>query len=98
MLSPAGKTLRDAYAVTANEIQDILPTINTNGAHLEHWAIIALQNILKINITVYHLSVRSDSKLKVLKTTATNPNYLQSISILHHNLNHFSGLFPHQPP
>jgi hypothetical protein len=98
MLSPAGKTLRDAYAVTANDIQDILPTINTNGAYLEHWAIMALQQILKINITVYHLSVRSDSTHKVLKITAANTNYIQNISILHHNLNHFSGLFPHQPP
>jgi hypothetical protein len=98
MHSPAGKIICSAYAVTANEIQDILPTVNTNGAYLEHWAIIALQTILKINITVYYLSVRNDNKLKVLKTTATNPDYNINISIIHHNLNHFSGLFPHQPP
>jgi hypothetical protein len=98
MHTPAGRTICAAYAVTVNELQNILPTSNTNGAYLEHWAIIALQNILKINITVYHLSVRSDSKLKVLKTTATNHNHMYNISILHHNNNHFSGLFPHQPP
>jgi hypothetical protein len=98
MLSPQGELVRERYAVTHNELQDILPTSHSNGDYLQYWAIIALQHILNINITVYHIHVRKDRRLLVTRITENTINRPITVSIIHHNTNHYAGLYPYKPP
>ena len=98
MLTSPGIALRTVYGVRDHELQNILPTRRSKGDYLEYWAVLALQAILRINITVYTLTTRSDSRFRLDKHTAVINNTYTTISILHHNRNHYSPLFPFQPP
>ena len=98
MRTPPGIALRTEYGVLAHELHNILPTRRSKGDYLEYWAIRALQAILQINITVYFLTVRPDHRFQLEKHTTIINNTYTTISILHHNRNHYSPLFPYQPP
>jgi OTU-like cysteine protease len=98
MFTPEGTLIRTAHAVSDEDLLNILPTYNSRGDYLEYWAVIALQEILNINIQVYHFAGQRNKTFQLLKHTASTHRRSTTISIIHHNSNHFSGLFPYQPP
>jgi hypothetical protein len=98
MHTSAGAIICSRHAVTNNELHNILPTAHTNGDYLEYWAILALQHILNINITVYHLHVQRDRRFLLSKLTESSTIRPITVSIIHHNTNHYAGLYPYKPP
>jgi hypothetical protein len=98
MHTSTGSALCTRHGVTNNELHDILPTPHTNGDYLEYWAILALQHILNINITVYHLCVQKDRRLHLSKLTESTTIRTITVSIIHHNTNHYAGLYLYKPP
>ena len=98
LTSTQGRDIYNRHFLTREMIDSILPTLTNRGSWLEQFAIEALQEILNINITTYFLFQQRDRHYSSTMERLNHQNGRPTVTILHHDNNHFSSLHPFDPP